>query len=274
MTAGDPAPEAWPRITDPEDPRVAELSGLTDVAARSAREVQLGVFVAEGYKVISRALALGYRPRRVLAEPRWLGDLGPLAASAGAEVLSADAEVLLRLTGYRVHRGALATFERPALPPAEQLVAGAALIVVVVDLVDHTNVGAVFRNAAALGADAVLVSAGCADPLYRRAIKVSMGAVLAVPWTRVGTDPLACLEDFEVIALTPAAHAVDIEDVGAALRPRALVLGTEGAGLQASLIARADIAVRIPMGAGIDSLNVAAASAIALHRLRPRRPVR
>jgi tRNA G18 (ribose-2'-O)-methylase SpoU len=259
----------WPRVTDPQDPRVVDLSGLTDVKARSDREVELGLFVAEGHKVITRALALGYRPRRVLAEPRWLVDLGPVAAAAGAEVLQADPELLWAVTGYRVHRGALATFERPAQPPVSELVAGARLLVVLVDLVDHTNVGGVFRNAAALGADAVLVSPGCADPLYRRSVKVSMGAVLALPWARTGPDPLAGLEGAETLALTPATDAEDIGRLGAGDRPRALVLGTEGDGLPPALLSRADRRVRIPMAEGIDSLNVAAASAIALHVLRP-----
>ena len=262
---------AWPRVTDPHDPRVAELTGLTDVAARSAREPELGLFVAEGHKVIARALERGYRPRRVLAEPRWLAAMGPLAEAAGAQVLQAEPDVLRAVTGYRVHRGALATFDRPAPPTVSEVVADARLIVVLVDLVDHTNVGAVFRNAAALGAGAVLVSPGCADPLYRRSIKVSMGAVLAMPWTRTEPDPLAGLDGFEVLALTPAADAVDLDALGAADRPRALLLGTEGAGLPSDLIARADQRVRIAMANGIDSLNVAAASAIALHVLRPGR---
>lgn len=261
----------WARVTDPHDPRVAELSGLTDVAARSAREPQLGLFVAEGHKLIARALQRGYRPRRVLAEARWLAELGPLAQAAGAHVLQAEPEVLRAVTGYRVHRGALATFERPPLPAVADVVAGARLLVVLVDLVDHTNVGAVFRNAAALGADAVLVSPGCADPLYRRAVKVSMGAVLALPWTRTEGDPLAELGHFETLALTPAEDAADVDALGPPERPRALLLGTEGAGLPPHIIDRADHRVRIPMADGIDSLNVAAASAIALHVLRPGR---
>lgn len=274
MTRPPTRPDSgWPKVTHADDPRVVELSGLTDVAARSWREVELGLFVAEGHKVITRALELGYRPRRLLAEPRWLDDLGPRARDAGAQVLQADADVLRAVTGYRVHRGALATFDRPSLPTVADVVAGAGLLVVLVDLVDHTNVGAVFRNAAALGADGVLVSPGCADPLYRRAIKVSMGAVLSVPWTRTGPDPLDGLGAVEVLALTPAADALDIDDVAVPVAPRALLLGTEGDGLPSHLIARADRAVRIPMRGGIDSLNVAAASAIALHRLgRPRHP--
>jgi tRNA G18 (ribose-2'-O)-methylase SpoU len=224
--------------------------------------------VAEGAKVITRALAAGYRPRRVLAEPRWLADIGPRLAAAGAQALSADAAVMREITGYRVHRGALATFERRGLPATAELLAGARLVVVLVELVDHANVGAVFRNAAALGADAVLVSSGCADPLYRRAVKVSMGATLELPWTRFAGDPLAELGGFETLALTPAPDALDIGGLAPTRRPRALMLGTEGAGLPDRLLRAADHRVVIPMGRGIDSLNVAAASAVALYALQ------
>lgn len=260
---------SWARVEDPQDPRLAEFAGLTDVAARSATESALGLFVAEGATVITRALTAGHRPRRVLAEPRWLTALGPELAAAGAQVLTASPELLREVTGYRVHRGALATFERPALPTPEALLRQARYVVVLVDLVDHTNVGAVFRNAAALGADAVLVSRACADPLYRRAVKVSMAATLSMPWTRTGADPLEHLAGFEVLALSPAPDAADIASVGPARGRRALVLGTEGPGLPRLLMDRADRLVRIPMARGVDSLNVAAASAIALHQLRP-----
>jgi len=255
-------------VTDPDDPRVRDFRDLTDVTARTAREVPEGLFVAEGATVIRRALAAGYRPRRLLSSPRWANALAGDLAGAGVEVVVADDEVLRAITGYRVHRGALASFARRRLPAARDLLAGARLVVVLVDLVDHTNVGAVFRNAAALGADAVLVTPGCADPLYRRSVKVSMGAVLALPWTRTGPDPLAELAGFQVLALTPAPDAVDLAAVALARRPRALLVGTEGPGLPAALQARADQRVRIPMAAGIDSLNVAAATAIALHVLR------
>ena len=262
-------PAPWVRVEDPLDPRLAEFAGLTDVAARSATEAALGLYVAEGATVIARALAAGHLPRRVLAEPRWLTSLGPELVAAGAQVLAASPELLREVTGYRVHRGALATFERPALPTPATLLRQARYVVVLVDLVDHANVGAVFRNAAALGADAVLVSRGCADPLYRRAVKVSMAATLSMPWTRTDADPLQHLADFEVLALSPAPDAVDIASVGPARGRRALVLGTEGSGLPGLVLDRADRLVRIPMARGIDSLNVAAASAIALQLLRP-----
>lgn len=263
-------------VSDPTDPRLADFADLTDVAARSAREPAEGLFIAEGAKVIRRALAAGYQPRRLLTEARWLGDLAPeldrvarLDDRGDLEVLVAEPAMLRTITGYRVHRGALAAMQRKALPDPAAVLAGARFVVVLVDLVDHTNVGAVFRNAAALGADAVLVTPGCADPLYRRSVKVSMGAVLAVPWTRTGSDPLADLAGFATITLTPAAHAVDIDRLELGDRPRAVLVGTEGDGLDADLLARAEHRVRIPMAPGIDSLNVAAATAVALHVLRP-----
>jgi tRNA G18 (ribose-2'-O)-methylase SpoU len=259
---GDPV-----TITDPDDPRVRDFTALTDVAARSVREPAEGLFIAEGAKVILRALAAGYRPRAVLTEPKWLPTLSAGMAGSGAEVLLGSPEVLRAVTGYRVHRGALASFERRPLPTPARLVADAQFVVVLVDLVDHTNVGAIFRNAAALGADGVLVTPGCADPLYRRSVKVSMGAVLSLPWTRTGADPLADLADFQCIALTLAGDAADLRDMPAVPRRRAVLLGTEGDGLPAELSARTDLRVRIPMSGGVDSLNVAAASAIALFTL-------
>ena len=261
-----PAPQ---RVVDPGDPRVRAYVGLTDVAARSAREPELGLFIAEGAKVITRAVGAGYEPVSVLAEAKWLPGLEPVLAGTRAEVLVAEPEVLRAITGYNVHRGALAAMRRRALPRAAELVAGARLVLVLVDLVDHTNVGAAFRNAAALGADAVLVTPGCADPLYRRSVKVSMGAVLGLPWTRSGPDPLADLGGLITVALTPDPRAVPIDEV-AIDGPRALLLGTEGDGLAESVMDRCTVRVRIPMAGGIDSLNVAAATAIALHALRPR----
>lgn len=259
------------RVVDRADPRVSAYVGLTDVAARCAREPELGLFIAEGAKVIMRAVHAGYQPISVLTEAKWWPALEPVLADTQAEVLLAEPEVLKAITGYRVHRGALAAIQRRPLPPAADLVAGAHLVLVLVDLVDHTNVGAAFRNAAALGADAVLVTPGCADPLYRRAVKVSMGAVLGLPWARTGADPLADLGGLTTVALTPDRGAVPIDLVDLD-GPRALLLGTEGDGLAESVMGRCDLRVRIPMAGGIDSLNVAAATAIALHALRPAPP--
>jgi tRNA G18 (ribose-2'-O)-methylase SpoU len=257
-------------VTDPDDPRVRDFTALTDVVARSVREPAEGLFIAEGTKVILRALAAGFQPRAVLTEAKWLPNLAEPLEGSGADILLARPEVLRTVTGYRVHRGALASFARRPLAAPPALLAGARFVVVLVDLVDHTNVGAVFRNAAALGADAVLVTPGCADPLYRRAVKVSMGAVLGVPWTRSGADPIADLAGFTTMALTLDPDATDLAAVRSGARRTAVLLGTEGDGLPAGVAARADLRVRIPMSGAVDSLNVAAASAIALYALQPR----
>jgi tRNA G18 (ribose-2'-O)-methylase SpoU len=257
-------------VSDPADPRVRAFTDLTDVRARTAREPAEGLYIAEGEKVIRRAVAAGHRPVRVLTEPRWLPGLASILAGTSAEVVTAAPDVLAAVTGYRVHRGALAAMARPALPEPGELLAGARLVVVLVDLVDHTNVGAAFRNAAALGADAVLVTPACADPLYRRSVKVSMGAVLSMPWGRSGPDVLADLAGLRTVALTTAADAPDVDEVPLGGGPVAVLLGTEGQGLPGPIAAAAQARARIPMGRAIDSLNVAAASAIALHVLRRR----
>lgn len=257
------------RVDDPGDPRLGDFTDLTDVAARSAREPAEGLFIAEGAKVIQRALAAGYVPRAVLTEEKWLPGLAEALAGHDVEVLLAGPAVLREVTGYRVHRGALAAMGRRRLPDPGAVLDGVRLAVVLVDLVDHTNVGAVFRNAAALGVDAVLVTPGCADPLYRRSVKVSMGAVLGLPWTRCAADPLADVAGFTTIALTPAADATSLDEVRLGQGPRALLVGTEGDGLPESVMRRCDHRVRIPMAPGVDSLNVAAATAIAIHALRP-----
>ncbi|MGV1004760.1 MAG: TrmH family RNA methyltransferase [Candidatus Nanopelagicales bacterium] len=251
-----------------DDPALRDFIGLTDVEMRSVREPAEGLFLAEGAKVIRRALAAGLTPRRVLTEPKWLPELRPELEQHPVEVLLAGPESLARITGYRVHRGALASFQRPVLREPAQVLAGSRLIAVLVDLVDHTNVGSVFRTAAALGVDAVLLTERCADPLYRRAVKVSMGAVFSVPWTRSGADPLPVLRaaGLRVLALTPGGQ-VDLRDIGPSEQGTALLLGTEGPGLAAEVLRNADQTVRIGMHNRVDSLNVAAASAIALYQL-------
>jgi tRNA G18 (ribose-2'-O)-methylase SpoU len=257
-------------VTDPRDPRLGDFTDLTDVDLRSAREPAEGLFLAEGEKVVLRALAAGYEPRAVLCEAKWLGGLEEALAAHDCPVYVASPELLRAVTGYRVHRGALASMRRRALPSLEALLTSARRVVVLEDLVDHTNVGAVFRNAAALGVDAVVVSPACADPLYRRSVKVSMGTVLAVPWTRADDWPGALdvlrSQGFRLLAMSP-------EPTGVALPaadltpPVAVLLGTEGEGLTRTAIERCDESVRIPMAGGIDSLNVAAASAVVLYAL-------
>ena len=263
-------------LTDLADPALRDYVGLTDVALRTRAEPEMGLFIAESEKVIRRALAGGYRPRSYLMGRRWLTDLADLVTTAeteGVPVYTGDAAAIEELAGFHLHRGALASMERLPLRPVAEVLADARRVFVLEDIVDHTNVGAVFRSAAALGVDAVLVTPRCADPLYRRAIRVSMGTVFQVPWTRIDPWPggLAALRDlgFTTVALALTADSVGLDAL--ALDPPqrlALVLGTEGDGLTARTLAAVDRTVRIPMRGGVDSLNVAAAGAVAAWALR------
>jgi tRNA G18 (ribose-2'-O)-methylase SpoU len=266
------------RVTGPDDERLGDYVGLTDVALRSRREPEAGLFMAESEKVIRRALDAGHRPRSLLLSERWVEPMAELLArmdAMGAPVYVGTEEVLRSITGFMMHRGALAAMHRPAPVPPIRVVAGARRVLVLEDVVDHTNVGAVFRSAAGIGADAVLVSPRCADPLYRRAVRVSMGTVFQVPWARLEPWPeglqLLRREGFTVaaLALTPDAVPLDRLEVSPPER-LALVLGTEGDGLSDLALGQADLAVRIPMAGGVDSLNVAAAAAVALWATRPR----
>jgi tRNA G18 (ribose-2'-O)-methylase SpoU len=255
-------------------PELADYSRLTDVALRRALEPAGGLYLAESTKVITRALAAGHVPRSVLLNERWLADLEPLLTGyPDLPVYVGSEETLQRLTGFHLHRGALAAMHRPALPPLAEVLAGARRVVVLEDIVDHTNVGAAFRAVAGLGADAVLVSPRCADPLYRRSVRVSMGTVLQVPWTRMGEWQYAAprLHDagFHLAALALADGAVALEEFAADPPPRvAIVMGAEGDGLSRRALASADTIVTIPMSHGVDSLNVASAAAVALYALR------
>jgi tRNA G18 (ribose-2'-O)-methylase SpoU len=209
----------------------------------------------------------------VLLQEKWLADLEPLLVGHDIPIYLGTAEVLESVTGFAMHRGALASMVRPELPRVPELLADARRVVVIEDVVDHTNVGAIFRTAAGLGADAVLVTPRCADPLYRRSVRVSMGTVLQVPWTRLPDWPEGAdlLHDaaFTIAALALEEDAVSLEDFAARPPDRvALLLGTEGDGLSRRALRAADVTVTIPMLAGVDSLNVAAASAVALWALR------
>jgi len=252
-------------------PLLADYRDLRDVRLRTRHEAEHGVFVAEGEKVIRRAILAGYPVRSLLMAPRWLDGLRDVLDAVDAPCLVADEAVVERLSGFHVHRGALAVLERRPLPAVADLLASAHRVLVLEDVNDHTNVGAVFRNAAAFGLDAVLLSPRCADPLYRRSVKVSMGAVFAVPWTRLddwhGAPDLLKSAGFETWALTPAADAVDLSGLVPPERV-ALLLGSEGHGLSARWMAAADERVHIPMSGDVDSLNVAAASAVACYVLR------
>ncbi|HET8767865.1 MAG TPA: TrmH family RNA methyltransferase, partial [Pedococcus sp.] len=179
-------------ITRADDERLADYVALTDVALRRRTEPERGLYIAESEKVIRRALTAGHRPRSYLMARRWLTDLADIVEQAeadGVPVFVGEHDVIEQLTGFHLHRGALAAMQRPVLPSLESLLEGARRVLVLEDVVDHTNVGAVFRSAAALGVDAVLVTPRCADPLYRRSIRVSMGTVFQVPWTRVEPWP-------------------------------------------------------------------------------------
>jgi tRNA G18 (ribose-2'-O)-methylase SpoU len=257
-------------VTAADDPRLRDYTDLTDVALRRVREPAEGLFMAEGATVIRRALDAGYPMRSALASPRWADALDDVVGSLDVPVYVADEALLEEVTGFHVHRGALASMGRKPERTVDDVLAGAERVLVIEDVVNHTNVGAIFRSAAGLGFDAVLLSPTCADPLYRRAVRVSMGAVLAVPYARFDAwpDGVSRLREdgFTVIALTPDADAMPLSDLSVAQRSRcALVLGTEGDGLAVPTLAAADVRARIPMAAGVDSLNVAAAAAVACY---------
>jgi tRNA G18 (ribose-2'-O)-methylase SpoU len=250
-------------ITDPADPRLADYVGLTDVVRRAKHEPEAGFFLAEGIPVMQRAARAGYPLRSVLlAENRALPEGLP-----EAPVYQASYDVLEAVTGFHVHRGALASFGRLPLPSAEAVLAQATRVLVLEDVNNHTNLGAVFRSAAGLGIDAVLLTPTCCDPLYRRAVRVSMGEVFALPYAYLDwPDGLATLRTagFRVLALTPRADATRLEDVALGADERAaMLLGAEGPGLSEQALAGSDLRVRIPMTRGVDSLNIAAAAAVA-----------
>ena len=247
-------------ITDPQAPQLDVYARLTQAQLRSRRRPEDGLFIAESAVVIGHALDAGYQPVSLLMERRQLeGKDRPLAQRVGdVPIYVGEREVLSGITGYALTRGVLCAMRRPALPTVEQVCAGAKRLAVLEGIVDGTNVGAIFRCAAALGMDGVLVSPTCIDPLCRRSVRVSMGTVFQVPWTYIGAA--MALDD----------GAVSIDDPRLERDRLALVLGTEGDGLDPETIARCDCTVCIPMAHGVDSLNVAAASAVAFWQLRAR----
>jgi len=260
-------------VDDPHDSRLSDYLHLTDVVLRRVAEPAGGLYIAESSKVIRRALEAGHRPRSVLLQEKWIPDLAPLLEDVDVPVYVAPAELLEQITGFVLHRGAIASMHRPELPTVAELLRDARRVVVLEDIVDHTNVGAIFRAVAALGADAVLVTPRCADPLYRRSVRVSMAAVLQVPWTRLPEWPEGAQQlhaaGFEIAALALDDEAIGLDAYAADPPQRvALLLGAEGDGLSRAALTHADRVVTIPMSGGIDSLNVAAASAVALWALR------
>ena len=260
-------------VDDPADERLRDYVSLTDVVLRRLTEPADGLYLAESAKVIERALAAGHQPRSVLLQQKWLDELAPLLEPYDVPVFLAEPAVLEQVTGFQMHRGALASMHRPPLVPVADVLRDAHRVVVLEDIVDHTNVGAIFRAVAGLGADAVLITPRCADPYYRRSVRVSMGTVLQIPWTRLADWPEGAsqLHDagFEIAALALDEAAVSLETYAQHPPERiALLLGTEGDGLSRPALEAADVVVTIPMQRGVDSLNVAAASAVALWALR------
>jgi len=277
-----------------DDERVAAYVNLTEIQLRNRLEPNKGLFIAESPKVIDRALAAGREPISLLVEESWIDGMSGMFDviekrwGDGIPVYVASPEQLKRLTGYRLHRGALAAMKRWSLPSVEEVCRGARRVAVMENIVDHTNVGALMRSAAALDVDAVLVTPSCGDPLYRRAARVSMGTVFQVPWTRIGGDdkhywPFTGMRELHGLGFTTVAMALEDDSISLAELVRrlnntetesdhidklALIFGTEGDGLSHHTISRADLTVKIPMSHGVDSLNVAASSAVAFYATR------
>ncbi|WP_314647358.1 RNA methyltransferase [uncultured Microbacterium sp.] len=255
-----------------DDARLDDYRSLTDTALRLRMEPAGGLYIAESATVIERAIAAGHRPRSVIVQQRRLKAVAAMLETVDVPVYVVPDAVAEAVTGYDVHRGALAAMHRPILPGVRETVAGGRLVVILEGIGDHANIGAAFRAAAALGADAVLVAPRCADPLYRRSVRVSMGTVFQVPWTRIDDWHVAMAdlraEGFSLAALALDERAVTL-DAYVAKRPArvALMLGSEGEGLSAGALASADHTVMIPMSGGVDSLNVASAAAVALWAL-------
>ena len=259
-------------LTNPADPRLRDYVALRDVSLRKSLEAEEGLFIAEGEKIIRRASEAGYAPRSFLLAERWLPSLQDVIARFEAPVYLVTEDFAEQVTGFHVHRGALASFHRQSA--LNQVDLGSAnRILVLEDIVDHTNVGAIIRCGAGLGWDAVLLAPRCADPLYRRAIKTSMGTVFSMPWARMSDwgGGLAELKEqgFAVVAMALTDASVLLDDYARDPDEKiALLLGTEGDGLSSHWLDQADVVVRIPMQHGVDSLNVAAAAAIACYELR------
>ncbi|GAA4600303.1 tRNA G18 (ribose-2'-O)-methylase SpoU [Actinoplanes octamycinicus] len=257
-------------ITTPDDPRIGDYRALTDLELRTRWEPPNGLFIAEGELVIQRALRAGYRLRSALVDEKRADQLTGLPADA--PLYAAAPPVLESITGFHVHRGILASFHRRPLPSLADLLGSARNLAVLEGLNTHTNLGALFRSAAALGIDAIVLSPNCADPLYRRAVRVSMGEVFAIPYTKAETwpDPLTAIRDagFTLLAMTPAPDAVALQRLTPEQRRRpALLLGAEGPGLTAEALRASDVRVAIPMHNNVDSLNVATAAAITFYEL-------
>ena len=263
-----------------DHPGLSDYRDLTDVALRQRIEPDEGLYIAESLKVLERAVQAGHQPRSIVTTTQWVDQIHQLhsrhpEALRHVPVYVGEPALIEALTGFHVHRGTLASMARPSLPSVSAILQNAHRVVILENIVDHTNVGAVFRSVAGLGADAVIVSQGCADPLYRRSVRVSMGTVMQVPWTRAAAwdDLVKDLHHhgFTIAALALKGDAQTLDEF-AENPPKkvALVLGTEGDGVSATALRSADVVVSIPMSGGVDSLNVAAAGAVAMWALRYR----
>lgn len=263
-------------VSTAADERLADYVKLRETSLRHSLEAAQGLFIAEGSKVIRRAIEAGYQPRSFLLAPRWLAELDDLLdAHPQIPVYVVSEDVAEQVTGFHVHRGALASMMREQRYDLAGLLATSRRLVVAEEIADHANIGSIARNAQALGWDGLLLSPRCADPLYRRAVKVSMGVVLSLPWARVpnwaDTVPALQRAGFRVVALALCSDAIPLPDFAATADPGqrlAILVGGEGHGLSDRWIADADVVVQIPMHPGVDSLNVAAATAIACYTLR------
>lgn len=267
-------------ISNPDAPELDVFCHLTEAQLRNRKEPEKGIFIAESPKVINSALDAGCQPVSLMMERKHITGQGAqiIARCGDVPVYTADREVLSALTGYTLTRGVLCAMKRPAVMPLEEACKNARRVAILEDIVDSTNIGAIFRSAAALQMDAVLITPSCADPLNRRAVRVSMGTVFQVPWAYIGSQAqpwpkggIALLQEmgFRLAAMALREDALDIDDPRLAKEQKlAVVLGTEGTGLSQATIDACDYVARIPMAQGVDSLNVAAASAVAFWQLR------
>ena len=260
-------------ITDFSAPELDVYARLTEAQLLNRFEPEKGLFIAESPKVIHRALDAGYRPVSMLMERRHIETQAAdvIARCGDIPVFTAESDILTQLTGFQLTRGVLCAMRRPPLPSLQSVLSGAKRIVILENVMNPTNVGAIFRSAAALGMDAVLLTPGCSNPLYRRSARVSMGTVFQIPWTFLPQWPCPALTEmgFKTAALALTDNSISIEDPLLMEQEKlALILGSEGDGLAEETIARSDYTVKIPMYHGVDSLNVAAASAVAFWQLR------
>ena len=260
------------RLESADDERLHDYTKLTEVQLRLSIEAEQGLYIAESSRVLRRALDAGHQPRSFFMAEKWLAGLSDVFERyPDVPVFYGSDQILESVTGFHLHRGALAAMNRPVPADPAELLRNARRVAVLEDIIDHTNLGAIFRSAAGLGIDAVLVTPRCADPLYRRSVRVSMGTVFQVPWARLEHWPSSLFAEhgFSTAALALSEDSVSLDELAIDPPERlALILGTEGDGLSAQTLASVDRKVMIPMHGGVDSLNVAAASAVAFWAMR------